>query len=69
MRKRLLALLLSAAMVASLTSCGQSKEGSVDIGTGSTTEEKSENEEVTLSAFIMQSTTGEIKKKEKRGKF
>lgn len=59
MRKRLLALLLSAAMVASLTSCGQSKEGSVDIGTGSTTEEKSENEEVTLSAFIMQSTTGE----------
>lgn len=73
MRKKFLALLLSVTMVASLAACGSKGEDNTNNGgnttatvtpdasgnTGTATETPSEREEVTLSAFVMQSSTGE----------
>jgi len=70
MKKKVMALLLSATMVLSLAACGNSNEPTAASTTQSQTEssqtesqeqteEVKEREEVTLSAFIMQSVTGE----------
>lgn len=70
MKKRLLALLLAGSMALSLAACGNSNQKPADASVGSTASGSAaadggaapadaDREEVTLSAFIMQSVTGE----------
>lgn len=67
MKRKLLSLLLAGSMILSLAACGSSNDtpatGGASTEGGSSTaagsQEAAEREEVTLSAFIMQSVTGE----------